>query len=103
MSSHAYDPSATLRAYFAVFAMLMVFTGLTVAAAFVDMGQMNNVVALGIAVLKAAMVMAIFMHVRGSSNLIYFCIFGGLFFLSLMFYFPVIDILTRNILGVPGK
>lgn len=103
MSSHAYDPAATLRAYFAVFGALMVFTGLTVAAAFVDMGAMNNVVALGIAVAKAAMVMAIFMHVRGSANVIYFCIFGSLFFLSLMFYFPVIDVLTRGILGIPGK
>ena len=103
MSSHAYDPSATLRAYFIVFGALMVFTGLTVAAAFVNMGALNNVIALAIAFAKAAMVMAIFMHVRGSSNLIYFCIFGSLFFLSLMFYFPLIDVLTRNILGIPGK
>jgi cytochrome c oxidase subunit 4 len=103
MSSHTYDPSATLRAYFMVFGALMVFTGLTVAAAFVDMGPMNNVVALSIAVAKAAMVMAIFMHVRGSSNLIYFCIFGGLFFLALMFYFPLIDLFSRGLLGIPGK
>lgn len=103
MSSHAYDPAATLRAYFGVFAALMFFTALTVAAAFMDMGAMNNVVALGIAVAKAAMVMAIFMHVRGSSNVIYFCIFGSLFFLALMFYFPVIDVLSRGILGIQGK
>jgi cytochrome c oxidase subunit IV len=103
MSAHAYDPAATLKAYFAVFLALMVFTALTVAAAFVDMGAMNNVIALGIAVAKAAMVMAIFMHVRGSSNLIYFCIFGSLFFLSLMFYFPLIDLFSRGILGIAGK
>jgi cytochrome c oxidase subunit 4 len=103
MSSHAYDPAATVRAYLAVFAMLMVFTALTVAAAFVNMGPMNNVIALGIAIAKAGMVMAIFMHVRGSSNLIYFCIFGSLFFLSLMFYFPLIDLFTRGLLGIPGK
>ena len=103
MSSHAYDPAATVRAYLAVFGALMVFTGLTVAAASVDMGPMNNVIAIGIAIMKAAMVMAIFMHVRGSSNLIFFCIFGGLFFLSLMFYFPLIDLLSRGLLGIPGK
>jgi cytochrome c oxidase subunit 4 len=103
MSAHPYDPSATLRAYFAVFAALMVFTGITVAAAYVNMGPMNNVVAIAIAMTKAAMVMAIFMHVRGSSNLIYFCIFGGLFFLSLMFYFPLIDLFSRGMLGIPGK
>jgi hypothetical protein len=49
------------------------------------------------------MVMAIVMHVRGSSNLIYFCIFGSLFFLSLMIYFPLIDLLSRNMLGIAGK
>lgn len=103
MSAHAYDPSATVRAYLMVFGVLMVGTILTVFAAFQDLGQMNNVVALGIAVAKAAAVMAIFMHVRGSSNLIYFCIFGSLFFLSLMFYFPLIDLLSRGILGIPGK
>jgi cytochrome c oxidase subunit 4 len=103
MSAHAYDPSATLRAYFAVFTMLMVFTALTVGAAYVDMGLMNNAVAIGIAMAKAAMVMAIFMHVRGSSNLIFFCIFGSLFFLSLMFYFPLIDLYSRGILGIAGK
>jgi len=103
MSAHPYDPSATVRAYLTVFAALMVFTGLTVAAAFVNMGPMNNVVAIAIAMSKAAMVMAIFMHVRGSSNLIYFCIFGGLFFLSLMFYFPLVDLFSRGMLGIPGK
>lgn len=103
MSTHAYDPAATVRAYLAVFTALMAFTALTVAVAFMDLGPMNNVVALGIAFAKSAMVMAIFMHVRGSSNLIYFCIFGSLFFLSLMFYFPLIDIFTRNLLGVAGK
>lgn len=103
MSAHEYNPTATVRAYLLVFGALMLFTGLTIAAAFVNMGPMNNVVALGIAFAKAAMVMAIFMHVRGSSNLIYFCIFGGLFFLSLMFYFPLIDVFSRNMLGIPGK
>lgn len=103
MSGHAYDPAATVRAYLMVFGMLMVFTALTVFAAFQDLGPMNNVVAIAIAMAKAGMVMAIFMHVRGSSNLIYFCIFGSLFFLSLMFYFPLIDLFSRGILGIQGK
>jgi cytochrome c oxidase subunit IV len=103
MSGHAYDPAATVRAYLMVFGALMVFTALTVAAAFVNMGAMNNVVAMGIAIAKAAMVISIFMHARGSSNLIFFCIFGSLFFLSLMFYFPLIDLLSRGLLGIPGK
>ena len=100
---HAYDPSATLRQYFMVFGALMVGTLLTVVAAFQDLGALNNVVALGIAFTKAALVMAIFMHVRGGSPLVYFCIFGGLFFTGIMFYFPIIDLMSRGLLGIPGK
>ena len=59
----------------------MVGTFLTVAASRVDLGAMNNVVALGIAMTKAGLVIAFFMHGRGSSNLVLFCIFGSLFFL----------------------
>ncbi|HEY2773980.1 MAG TPA: cytochrome C oxidase subunit IV family protein [Candidatus Binatia bacterium] len=103
MSSHAYDPAATVRSYLLVFGALMVFTALTVAAAFVNMGALNNVIAISIAFTKAALVVAIFMHARGSENLIFFCIFGGLFFLALMFYFPLIDLLSRGLLGIPGK
>lgn len=103
MSRHHYDPAATIRAYLAVFGALMVFTILTVVAAFIDMGAMNDVVALSIAVAKAAMVMAIFMHVRGNSHLVYLCIGSGVFFTLIMFYFPMVDLLSRGILGIPGK
>src|SRR5262249_35853673 len=48
-SSHAYDPSATVRSYLLVFGALMLCTALTVAAAFVNMGALNNVIALTIA------------------------------------------------------
>lgn len=103
MSFHHYDPAATIRSYLLVFGALMLGTVLTVAASEVDMGAMNNVVALAIAMTKAGLVIAIFMHARGSSNLIFFCIFGSLFFLSLMFYFPFIDLFSRGLLGIPGK
>jgi cytochrome c oxidase subunit 4 len=103
MSFHHYDPAATLRSYFMVFGALMVGSALTVVASEVDMGPLNNAVALSIAMTKAGLVIAIFMHARGSSNLVKFCIFGSLFFLSLMFYFPLIDLYSRGMLGIPGK
>lgn len=103
MSFHHYDPSATLRSYFMVFGALMVGTVLTVAVSEVDLGLMNNAVALGIAMTKAGLVIAFFMHGRGSETLVKFCIFGSLFFVALMFYFPLIDVLSRGVLGIPGK
>ena len=46
----------------AVFAALMVLTGLTVAVAQVDLGNLNLYLALGIAALKASLVVLFFMH-----------------------------------------
>ncbi len=103
MSKHRYDPKATVRAYIMVFACLMVFTVLTVAAAFVDLGSMNNVVAMAIAATKAVMVAMIFMHLRGGSPLNVLWISSGIFGFLIMIAFPLLDLLSRNILGIPGK
>ena len=66
MSNHV----VPLRVYFSVFGALMVLTAITVAVAFFDLGVLNNVVALGIAGLKATLVILYFMHVRYSGRLI---------------------------------
>ena len=44
---------APIRLYFTIFGALMVGTALTVAVAFVDLGALNNVVMLAIAITKA--------------------------------------------------
>jgi cytochrome c oxidase subunit 4 len=50
-----------------VFAALMVFTLLTVAATWIDLGEMNIWIALAIALIKAALVCLYFMHLRYDS------------------------------------
>ena len=55
--------------YYMVFGALIVGTILTVAAAKVDMGPLNNVVMLAIACTKATLVILFFMHVRWGSRL----------------------------------
>ena len=47
-----------------VFAILLLMTALTVAAAGHDLGSWNLVIALGIATFKAALVVLFFMHLR---------------------------------------
>ena len=47
----------------------MVLTVITVAVAFVDLGNLNVVVALAVAVLKATLVVLFFMHVKYSPTL----------------------------------
>ena len=47
-----------------VFAALMVLTLLTIAATYVDLGEVNIYLALGIAAIKASIVALYFMHLR---------------------------------------
>ncbi|MBP1643372.1 MAG: Caa(3)-type oxidase, subunit [Acidobacteria bacterium] len=96
MSGHHVVP---VRVYLAVFAALMVFTAITVAAAFVDLGALNNVVMLAIAVAKATLVVMFFMHVRYSTRLIPVVVFGGVFFLLVMFGITMSDYVSRGFLG----
>ena len=89
-----------IRIYVAVFLALMVFTATTVAAAFVDLGALNNVVMLGIAVAKASLVVLFFMHVRYSTKLISLVVVCGVFWLLILFGITMSDYLTRGWLGV---
>jgi cytochrome c oxidase subunit IV len=82
--------------YYMVFLALLVGTGLTVAAAFVDMGPMNNVVMLTIAVIKATLVVLFFMHVRWSTRLTWVVAMAGFFWLLILFGITMGDYMTRG-------
>jgi cytochrome c oxidase subunit 4 len=79
--------------------MLMLLTAVTVAAAFVDLGPLNNVVMLGIALFKASLVALIFMHVKYSTRMIPVVAVGSLFFLVILFAITMSDYLSRGWLG----
>ena len=92
MSGHVAPKSM----YYAVFAALMVGTALTVAVAFKDMGPLNNVLMLGIAITKALLVILFFMHVRWSTRLTWLVVASGFFWLLIMFGITMTDYLTRG-------
>ena len=92
-----------LRIYFGVFFALLVLTGTTVGVAFIDLGPFNNVVALGVAVLKATLVILFFMHVRYSTRLTAVVIASGIFWLAIMVGLTFVDYATRGWLGVAGR
>jgi cytochrome c oxidase subunit 4 len=71
--------------YYMVFGALIVGTILTVAAAKVDLGPLNNVVMLAIAGTKATLVILFFMHVRWSSRLTWVVAMAGFFWLLILF------------------
>jgi cytochrome c oxidase subunit 4 len=82
--------------YYTIFLALMVGTGLTVGAAFIDMGAFNNVVMLAIAAAKALLVVLFFMHVRWSSRLTWVIAASGFVWLLIMFGFTLADYTSRG-------
>ncbi len=96
------DHVVSLKLYFAIFAALMVLTALTVWVAFIDLGAMNTVVALAVAVTKATLVILFFMHVKYSPRLTWLAVASGFFFLAIMFALTMADVVSRGWLGTPG-
>jgi cytochrome c oxidase subunit 4 len=90
------------RLYYRIFAALMGLTLVTVGVAFVDLGVLNTVIALTIAVVKALLVLLFFMHVRYSSRLTWVCVAAGVFWLALLLTLAMSDYLTRHWLVVTG-
>jgi cytochrome c oxidase subunit IV len=82
--------------YYLIFGALMIGTALTVGAAFVDMGALNNVVMLAIACTKALLVILFFMHVRWSSRLTWVIAASGFVWLLIMFGFTLADYMSRG-------
>jgi len=85
-----------LRIYFAVFASLMILTAVTVAVAYYDLGPLNTILALSIAVTKAALVILYFMHVHYSPSLTKLVVAGSCLWLFIMLSITMSDYLSRS-------
>jgi cytochrome c oxidase subunit 4 len=83
------------RVYYTIFVILMLCTYLTVQAAFFDVGELNTVAALTIAVFKATLVVLFFMHVKYSTRLTWAVVIGGVFWLGILLALTLSDYLTR--------
>lgn len=92
MSGHVSPKSL----YFTIFGALMVFTGLTIGAAFVNLGSMNFPVAIAIAITKATLVILFFMHAKYSSRLTKLVIGSAFFFLGILLTLTLTDYLSRG-------
>jgi cytochrome c oxidase subunit 4 len=71
--------------YIIIGGSLLVLTGLTVGASYLELGIFNPILAIAIACIKAVLVVLFFMHVKYSSKLTKLTVFCGLFtFLALI-------------------
>ena len=84
------------RIYYTIFGILMLCTYLTVQIAFLDLGPLNVVAALTIAVFKATLVVLFFMHVKYSTRLTWVVVIGSVFWLGILLALTLGDYLTRG-------
>jgi len=101
-----YDPMlhhvVPIRTYLLVFAALFALFVLTVAVAFVDLGPLNFVVAITIAVVKAVLIILFFMHVYYSSRMTRVFAGAAFIWLALLLAATQADYRTRSWLPVYG-
>ena len=83
------------KTYAIIFVTLLTLTGITVAAAFVNLGILNPIVALAIASTKAVIVILFFMHVFYQSNLIKMTVAAGFFTFLILITMTLTDYISR--------
>ncbi len=90
------------KVYILVYGSLIALTLLTTGAAFIDLGRMNTVVALAIAVGKMLLVILFFMHVRYSRGLTRIVVVAAFFWLAILMALSLSDFLSRGWTPSPG-
>ena len=90
------DHVSPVSLYITIFGLLMVLTGVTVAAAYLNLGQLNFTVAIAIALFKASLVIWYFMHVKWQSHMTKLTLATGLFFLAILLGMSLIDYVSRD-------
>ncbi len=84
------------RTFIIVWLALLVLTGVTVAAAQYNLGALNVWVALGIATIKAGLVIAFFMHMKYETPLFKLTLLAALAILAILIGFTFFDVLYRS-------
>ncbi len=87
-------PSA--RTYTVAGLALLALLALTIGAAYLQLGPLNTPVAMLISLLKGAIILLFFMHVRYSRPVLWLFAGAGFFWLALMFALALSDYLTRG-------
>ncbi|MDQ3328696.1 MAG: cytochrome C oxidase subunit IV family protein [Chloroflexota bacterium] len=94
----------SVGSYLVVFGLLVVLTGLTILAATIDLGGVvNEVVAVGIAAVKATLVVLFFMHVRYSTPMMRIVVSVGFVFFGIMVLFTMGDFVSRDWKSTPPR
>ena len=89
------DHIVSVKTYTAIFATLLVLLGITIGAAYINMGPFNIVIAISIAVVKGLLIILYFMHVRYSSRLTMLFAAAAFFWLLILIGLLLTDYIPR--------
>lgn len=92
------------KTYVVVWVVLMCLTALTATLSLINLHRWSTVIAIGIAVGKAALVIAFFMHLRyEKQRMIWVWATVSAVWLTVLLVLTMNDYVTRGFLRVPGK
>ncbi len=101
-SAHVHHSHRPL--YYKIFAILMFLLVATVGAAWVNLGELNLIAALGIAILKAALILLFFMHFRDSDHLTWIVGAATVAWFMILILLTLNDYASRDLIpSMPGK
>lgn len=92
-----------ISTYLIIGGLLLVLTAATVGVAYVDLGPLNDVVAMAIASLKGVLIILYFMHVKFSSRLTQLVAVAAFLWLAILIVGTMDDFLTRTWIPAPGR
>jgi cytochrome c oxidase subunit 4 len=96
-------PTATLRrTYVVIYLALLALLAATIIASRFNLGPLGLAIAIGIAVVKALLIMLYFMHVRFSSRLTWIFASAAFFWLAILIGLVMTDYLSRGWLAGKG-
>jgi cytochrome c oxidase subunit IV len=81
--------------YIIIGGSLLILTGVTVGASYLELGIFNPILAIAIACIKAVLVVLFFMHVKYSSKLTKLTVFCGLFTFMALIGMTLSDYFSR--------
>jgi cytochrome c oxidase subunit IV len=93
-------PVTPVRTYVLIWLTLTILTFVTYYVAQIDLGQLNVIVALGIAAFKMTLVIWFFMHVRTDNPLTKLFVFAGFFWMAILLALTLGDYFSRT--WMPG-
>ena len=96
-------PTVSVRTYAVTWIGLLAFTLLTSLVALVDLGRYSLVIGLIIALMKASLIAAFFMHALYGSKLVRVILAGGMVWFLILISLTIADYLTRGWAPFPGR